>query len=150
MLVYPESGLKIDFRGTGSSNGPAPAEWRQRYAEAGGHGTVFEGSEGRIHVRRGRIDAHPKSLLKSQVGPDDIRLYESNDHVRNFLDCVKSRAQTISGIDSAVRVDTVCNLSDIATLLERKLTWDPKRERFVNNATANRLLVRAMRSPWHL
>ena len=74
----------------------------------------------------------------------------SNDHVRNFLDCVKSRGQTISGIDAAVRVDTVCHLSDIATQLELRLTWDPKHERFTNNDTANRLLVRAMRSPWHL
>ncbi|MHC4629423.1 MAG: Gfo/Idh/MocA family protein [Planctomycetota bacterium] len=150
ILNYPEGRVKIDFRGTGSSNGPAPAEWRRRYAKAGGHGTVFEGTEGWIHVRRGYIDAHPKSLLQSRVGPDDIRLYKSNDHVRNFLDCVKSRARTISGIDAAVRVDTVCHLSDIATRLERRLIWDPKRERFVNNETANRLLVRAMRSPWHL
>ncbi|UCF15035.1 MAG: Gfo/Idh/MocA family oxidoreductase [Phycisphaerales bacterium] len=149
-LNYPEGGVKIDFRGTGSSNGLAPAEWRQRYAKAGGHGTVFEGTEGWIHVRRGHIDAHPKSLLQSQVSPDDIRLYNSNDHLGNFLHCVKSRARTISDIDAAVRVDTVCHLSDIATRLERKLIWDPKRERFVNNETANRLLVRAMRSPWHL
>ncbi|MHC4570356.1 MAG: hypothetical protein ACYTE3_31975 [Planctomycetota bacterium] len=66
------------------------------------------------------------------------------------MDCVKSRAETISAIDAAVRVDTVCHLSDIATKLERKLTWDPEQERFVNNETANRMLVRAMRSPWHL
>ena len=74
----------------------------------------------------------------------------SNDHVRNFLDCIKSRGQTVSDIDAAVSVDTVCHLSDIATQLERKLAWDPKCEQFVNNETANRLLVRAMRIPWHL
>jgi len=149
-LNYPESGVKIDFRGTGGSSGPAPAEWRRRYAKAGGHGTVFEGTEGWIHVRREHIDAHPKSLLQSQVSSDEIQLYDSNDHIRNFLDCVKTRARTISDIDAAVRVDTVCHLSDIATRLELRLTWDPKRERFANNRTANRLLVRAMRSPWHL
>jgi predicted dehydrogenase len=150
ILNYPAGGVKIDFRGIGGRNGPAPAEWRERYPKTGGHGTVFEGAEGWIHVRRGHIDAHPKSLLQSQVGPDEIQLYKSNDHVRNFVDCVKSRAETISAIDAAVRVDTVCHLSDIATKLERKLTWDPEQERFVNNETANRMLVRAMRSPWHL
>jgi predicted dehydrogenase len=150
ILNYPSAGVKIDFRGIGGRNGPAPAQWRQRYAKAGGHGTVFEGTEGWVHVKRGHIDAHPKSLLQSQIGPDEIQLYKSNDHVRNFLDCVKSRAETICPIDAAVRVDTVCHLSDIATQLERKLKWDPEQERFVNNDTANRLLVRAMRSPWHL
>ena len=150
ILEFPGSGVKIDFRGTGGRNGPAPAEWRRRYAKAGGHGTVFEGTEGWIHVRRGFIDAQPQSLLQSQIGPDEVRLYESNDHVRNFLDCIKSRAATICPIETAMRVDTLCHLSDIATRLEEKLTWDPERERFINNETANRLLARAMRSPWRL
>lgn len=150
ILEFPGSGVKIDFRGTGGKNGPAPAEWRQRYAKTGGHGTAFEGTEGWIHVRRGFIDAQPKSLLQSQIGPDEVRLYESNDHVRNFLDCVRSRAATICPIEAAVKVDTLCHLSDIATRLEEKLTWDPEQERFVDNETANRLLVRAMRSPWRL
>jgi predicted dehydrogenase len=150
ILNFPASGVKIDFRGVGGRNGPAPAEWRQRYAKAGGHGTVFEGTEGWIHVRRGYIDAQPKSLLQSQIGPAEIQLCKSNDHIQNFLDCTRSRAATICPIDTAVRVDTICHLSDIATRLERKLTWDPKKERFINNDTANRLLVRAMRSPWHL
>ncbi len=148
ILSFPAGGVKINFRGTGGRNGPAPAEWRRRYAKAGGHGTVFEGDEGWIHVRRGYIDAQPKSLLQSQIGPDGIRLYESNDHIRNFLDCTKSRATTIGSIETAIRVDTLCHLSDIATRLEQKLTWDPRHERFVNNETANRLLSRAMRSPW--
>ena len=150
ILEFPGSGVKIDFRGTGGRNGPAPIEWRQRYAKTGGHGTVFEGTEGWIHVRRGFIDAQPKSLLQSQIGPDEVRLYESNDHIRNFLDCIRSRAATICPIEAAIRVDTLCHLSDIATRLEEKLTWDPEQERFVNNETANRLLARAMRSPWHL
>jgi predicted dehydrogenase len=144
VLKYAAGGVRLNFRGI------PPGEWRQRYAKAGAHGTAFEGSEGWIHVKRGYIDAHPKSLLQSQIGPDEVQLYKSNDHIKNFLDCVKSRAATICPVDTAVRVDTICHLSDIATQLERKLTWDPKQERFVNNETANRLLVRAMRSPWHL
>lgn len=150
ILNYPAGGVKIDFRGIGGRNGPAPVQWRDRYPKTGAHGTVFEGSEGWIHVRRGYLDAHPKSLLQSQIGPGEIQLYKSNDHVRNFLDCVKSKAETICPVDAAVKVDTVCHLSDIATRLECKLTWDPGRELFVNNNTANRMLVRAMRSPWHL
>lgn len=150
ILDWPGSGVKIDFRGTGGRNGPAPTPWRRRYPKAGGHGTVFEGTEGWVHVRRGFLDGQPESLLQSKVGPDEVRLYESNDHIRNFLECVRSRAATICPIETAVRVDTLCHLSDIATRLECKLTWDPQQERFINNETANRLLARAMRSPWRL
>ena len=103
-----------------------------------------------MHVRRGYINARPKAILGSVIGPNEIRLYKSNDHIRNFLDCVKSRAATISPIDAAVRVDTLCHLSNIATQLERRLSWDAKSERFVNDESANRFLARSMRSPWHL
>jgi len=70
--------------------------------------------------------------------------------VRNLLDCVKSRAKTICPIDVAVLADTLCHISDIAIRLEQKLRWDPEKEHFVNNETANRRLVRSMRSPWRL
>jgi predicted dehydrogenase len=150
VLTFAVSGVRINFKGIGGISGPAPAEWQQRYGKTGAHGTVFEGTEGWVHVRRGYIDAHPKPLLQSEVGPDETQLYKSNDHIRNFLDCVKSRACTICPIDAAVRVDTLCHLSNIATVLERRLTWDPENELFENDTTANRFLVRSMRSPWHL
>lgn len=144
VLKY-ESGVTIHFAGQ-----PAPAEWKKRYGNVGDHGTVFEGTEGWVHVRRGYIDAYPKSVLETPIGPNDTRLYNSDDHSQNFLDCIRSRAATICPIDAAVRVDILCHLSDIATQLERKLKWDPDSERFVNDNTANRFLTRAMRSPWHL
>jgi predicted dehydrogenase len=144
VLRYSASGVSLNFRGI------LPGKWRRRYTKAGDHGTAFEGSEGWVHVKRGYVDAHPKSLLQSQIAPDEIQLYRSNDHIANFLDCIKSRAATICPIDAAVRADTICHLSDIATQLEDRLKWDPKQERFINNETANRLLVRAMRSLWHL
>ena len=147
---FPASEVTINFKGIGGINGPAPAEWQQRYSRTGAHGTVFEGTEGWVHIRREHIDAHPKSLLQSELGPNEIRLYNSNDHIRNFLDCVKSRARTICAIDTAVRVDTLCHLSNIATILGRRLKWDLEEERFGSDTVANRFLVRSMRSPWHL
>jgi predicted dehydrogenase len=150
VFTFAASGVRINFKGIGGINGPAPAEWRKRYDKTGAHGTVFEGTEGWIHVGRGHIDANPKSLLRSEISPDEIRLYKSNDHIRNFLDCVKSRARTICSIDEAVRVDTLCHLSNIATLLERKLKWDLEKECFNNDRAFNRFLSRSMRSPWHL
>jgi predicted dehydrogenase len=150
VVTFAASGLRINFKGVGGTNGPAPAKWRKRYGKTGAHGTAFEGTEGWIHVRRGHIDAHPKNLLESETGPSEIQLYKSNDHIRNFLDCVKSRARTICPIDTAMRVDTLCHLSNIATLLERKITWNMDKECFEEDTGASRLLVRTMRSPWRL
>jgi len=70
--------------------------------------------------------------------------------MQNFLDCVKSRKQTIAPIEVAHRSISVGLLGEIAMLLGRKLQWDPDKERFVNDDTANRMLFRPMRSPWHL
>jgi myo-inositol 2-dehydrogenase/D-chiro-inositol 1-dehydrogenase len=113
-------------------------------------GVLFEGSEGWIYVRRGHIDAQPKSLLTTKIGPDEIHLYESDNHKANFFDCVRSRAETIAPVEVAHRSCTVCLLGEISMRLGRKLKWDPDREVFVNNDQANRMISRPMRSPWHL
>lgn len=140
-----DSGVTMNFTGD-----PYPEKWKKRYGRTTSHGTAFEGDEGWVHVDRSGINAHPKELLTTELGPNDIHLYESSNHVRNLLDCVKSRAETICPIDAAVQADIICHISDIAIRLEQKLRWDPKTERFINNDTANRRLSRAMRSPWTL
>lgn len=113
-------------------------------------GVVFEGTEGWVYVKRGYIDAHPKSLLTSVIGPNEIHLYKSNNHKKNFFECISSRAETVAPVEIGHRSNTVCLLGSIAMLLGRKLKWDPQKESFINNADANRLLSRPMRAPWHL
>ena len=140
-----DSGVTMNFTGD-----PFPEEWKKRYGRTTSHGTAFEGTEGWVHVDRSGLNAHPKELLTAELGPNDGRLYQSSNHVRNLLDCVKSRAETICPIDVAVQADIICHISDIAIRLEEKIKWDPKTERFVNNDAANRRLSRPMRSPWTL
>ncbi len=126
---------------------------RMSFTSDGGkneHGIRFEGPEGWVHVKRGSIDAQPKSLLAGEIGPKEIHLPVSDHHQRNLLESVKTRKKTISPIEVAVRSDTVCHLSDIAMRLKRKLRWDPAKEEFPGDAEANRLLRRAMREPWRL
>jgi predicted dehydrogenase len=113
-------------------------------------GVLFEGSEGWVYVRRGHIDANPKSLLTSPIGSDEIQLYKSNNHKANLLECIKSRKQTVAPAEVAHRSCSVCLLGDIAMRLGKKLKWDPERERFTNDDQANRMLSKPMRSPWHL
>jgi predicted dehydrogenase len=140
-----DSGVTMNFTGW-----PCREEWTKRYGKIQSHGTAFEGTDGWVQVNRGGLTAHPKELLSTEFGPDEIQLVKSGNHVRNLLDCVKSRAETISNVDAAVQGDIICHISDIAIRLEQKLKWDPKKERFLNSDEANRMLKRAMRSPWHL
>ncbi len=115
-----------------------------------GMGMTFIGSEGYINVKRGFMDTEPQSLLKTVMGPDEVKLPKSNDHRRNFIDSVKTRTQPLCPVDIAVRSDTVCHQADIAIRTGKKLTWDPESERFTNSDEANRMLAAPMRAPWHL
>jgi predicted dehydrogenase len=69
-------------------------------------------------------------------------------HARNFLDCVKSRKQPISDLESAHRVAVVCHLANISLRLGRRIRWDAKREEIVEDTEAARMLVRSYRAPW--
>jgi predicted dehydrogenase len=113
-------------------------------------GILFEGSEGWVYVRRGHIDANPKSLLASPIGSDELQLYKSNNHKANLLECIKSRKQTVAPAEVAHRSCSVCLLGEIAMRLGKKLKWDPETETFTNDDQANRMLSKPMRSPWHL
>jgi len=139
-----DSGVVIDYAG-----GPQPKEWFERYG-GDAHGIGFEGTDGWVHVNRSRIIASSKSLLEVGNSPGGLIRSRKVNHVRNFLDCVKSRAKTECPIDVAVRADIVCHLSDIAIRTERKITWDPVKEEIIGDAEASRRLTRSMRSPWHL
>ncbi|MCI0698988.1 Gfo/Idh/MocA family oxidoreductase [candidate division KSB1 bacterium] len=113
-----------------------------------GMGTHFLGSEGWLYIDRSGIEAHPRSILKSVIGPNEIHLYESTDHVGNFLDCVRSRAKTATPAEVAHHSIMIGHLGLVAIKLGRKVRWNLKAERFVNDPEADRMLSRPMRSPW--
>jgi hypothetical protein len=119
-------------------------------AEGHGHGVMFIGDKGWVHVDRSKLDANPKSLLNETIGADEINLFKSADHHVNFIDSVKGKTRPAANIDIAFYSDTICNLQQIAILTGRRLQWDPDRESFVNDDEANRMLDRPMREPWRL
>jgi ketosteroid isomerase-like protein len=112
--------------------------------------SVIFGSEGWIYVSRQGMQTNPESLMQTVIGPNEVKVIKSDDHRRNFLDAIKTRQPTISPVEAAVRAETVCQQAHIAMKLARKLRWDPIKEAFVDDEQANRMLSRAMRSPWHL
>jgi len=112
-------------------------------------GVTFRGTEGWVWANRGRHDAEPKSILDSEIGPNEIHLYESNNHFRNYIDCVLSRKEPVAPVEVAHRSITICHLGNIAMQLGIDgFKWDPDKEQIIDNPEAARLLGRAYREPW--
>jgi predicted dehydrogenase len=117
----------------------------------GENGVRFEGEQGWIFVSRGRIEASDERLLKDPLPSNAVRLYVSNDHIGNFVDCVRSRKAPICPADVGHRSVTVCHIGNVSLRLGgRRLEWDPKEERFVRDDEANLMLARPHRSPWKI
>ncbi|MEJ5340062.1 MAG: Gfo/Idh/MocA family oxidoreductase [Thermogutta sp.] len=116
----------------------------------GSDSTKFIGTEGWVDVRRAGIDAEPKSLLKLELGPNDVHLTRSPRHDQNFIEAIKSGGKAIAPIDEAVRSDIISHMCDIAIRTGRKITWDPKKEEIVGDPEAAKMLSRPMRPPWKL
>ncbi len=126
--------------------------------------TKFEGTEGRLEITLGgRLATYPENLKDSVIGPDEIRLPAANpardvhrradvdaDHVRNFLDCVKSRQDPIEPVEVGHSTGNLCILGNIAQLLKRQIRWDPEKEEILDDEAAARMLSRPMRAPWAL
>jgi len=115
-----------------------------------GLGILFEGTEGWIHINRNGLDARPGGVLDCVIAPEEIRLYKSDDHRANFVNCIKSRGRTAAPAEIGQRSISVGHLGLAAIKLGRKLRWDPLNEQFINDSQADRLLSRPMRSPWRL
>lgn len=114
-------------------------------------GVTWEGSEGSMWADRGRHDANPKSILDSKIGADEIQLYKSDNHFRNFIDCVISREPCAAPVETAHRSITICHLGNIAMRLGReRLRWDPEKEQILDDAEASKMLSREYRYPWKL
>lgn len=113
-------------------------------------GVRFEGADGWIFVRRGGLEAGPESILEEQIGADEVRLQVSDDHYRNFLDCMRSREDPICPVEVGHRSNSLCVITHIAMKLGRKLRWDPAAERFVGDPGADALLDFERREPWTL
>jgi len=113
-------------------------------------GVTFQGSEGSVWVNRGAIEATPQSLLDWQPKENDIHLYRSDNHARNFIDCVISRKETAAPIEQAHRSITIAHLGNISLRLGRDLHWDPAQEQIIGDESANQMLSRPMRKPWSI
>jgi len=109
----------------------------------------FEGDEGWVETGDGaEIVASSPSLLIGRGAK--IAGYPADFHVRDFLDCVKSRAQTRASADIACYSHIACHAANISLFLNRKVQYDPVKNEFIGDEQANRLRSEALREPWRL
>jgi predicted dehydrogenase len=118
----------------------------------GENGNRFIGDKGWIFVSRERITASDPKLISEPLPDDATRLYSSGDHMRNFIEGVRTRKRPICDVAVGHRSATVCHIGNIALRLGVPLGWDPTSERFVGPGSdqANQWISREMRSPWKL
>lgn len=129
------------------------------------NGIRFEGTDGWIFVSRGNeavtssdptarlkdaqaLAASDPRILTSEIGPDGVHLYRSASHHGNWLECIRTRQLPIAPVEVAHRSCSACLLHHIAMKLDRRLHWDPVRERFTNDDEANAMLSRPQRWPY--
>ena len=135
---------------THSCHSTAANEWNGAVADPKGqqHGMKFEGADGWIWVTRGSIEASNPEFLTTPLAADATRLYESNDHMGNFFDCIRTRKAPICEAEIGHRSASLCHLGVLSLRLGRKLQWNPETEQFVGDDDANHRLRRELRKPW--
>ena len=121
----------------------------------GDNGILFEGTEGRIFVNRGKLTGRPVDELSSNPLPG-LALEEAYknrplvDHFRNFFEAVRDRKEPISDVFSHHRALTTCHLAGIAARLQRKIQWDPKQEMIINDPEAQKMVARDYRKGFEI
>jgi predicted dehydrogenase len=140
----------------------------------GSYGILLHGTKGTLFIDRAGYEITPQTAGASDAGAtgsrdayDDLTgvgMYytaempaergttslQHRPHVRNFLDCVKSRQTPVGDIEIGHHSTVACHLGNIAYRTGQKILWDAKAERITNSPEANKLLARPYRQPWRL
>ena len=132
-----------------------PNEVEMIITSEGDNGILFEGTEGRFFVNRGKIVGKPVEDLKDNPLPDGAieEVYGgpvSQNHTANFIEGMKSRKQPISDVWSHNRMLEICHLSNIAMRLGREIKWDPVKREIIGDAQANSFLARENRKGFEI
>ena len=113
-------------------------------------GCIFEGEKGLLYVNRGVIRVWPEEIFEKPIEDSDVRLYQSTQHHKDWLECIKTRKAPICDVAIGHRSATVCHLGNIAIRTGRKIKWDPAKEVIVGDAEAAKQTTKEYRAPWKL
>jgi predicted dehydrogenase len=117
---------------------------------------IFYGTKGTLSIMRNGFTITPETWRKKEA-PEIEAMEMKGDgneaqalHIRNFLDCVKSRQRPIADVEEGHRTAVMCHLGNMATRLQRSLKWDGEKEEIVGDKEASQMLSRPYRKPWKL
>ncbi|MEZ6104931.1 MAG: Gfo/Idh/MocA family oxidoreductase [Pirellulaceae bacterium] len=132
-----------------------PGDVEMIITSEGDNGILFEGTEGRFFVNRGRISGKPVEDLASNPLPEGAieEVYGgpvSANHTANFIEGMQARKQPISDVWTHNRMLEICHLSNIAMRLDRALSWDPVKREIVGDNEANTFLARENRAGFEI
>lgn len=140
----------------------------------GSYGVLLQGTKGTLFIDRAGYRLTPQPVVQYERGAESQRssyddlvgsgMYYTTEtaaesgvtspqhapHVRNFLDCVKSRKKPVGDIETGHKSTATCLIGNVALRTGLKLHWDGGAERFTNSEEANRMLTKTYRKPWHL
>jgi len=138
-----------------SETGPSKVTPVMLITSEGDNGILFEGTEGRFFVNRGKITGKPVEELKDKPLPEGSieKIYGgkvSENHTANFTDAMKSRKQPISDVWTHNRMLEICHLSNIAMRLGREIAWDPVARQVIGDDQANSFLARESRKGYEI
>jgi predicted dehydrogenase len=137
LVARYENGVELILRETGwLPLGSCPVRFE------GETGWVEAGDSGKL------VLSSPELLAGRTVA--EIGGYPATFHVRDFLDCVKTRSKPKANAEAACYSHITCHAANIALALGRKLTFDPRKHEFIGDEQANRLRSEALREPWRL
>lgn len=119
----------------------------------GDNGILFEGTEGRFFVNRGKLAGKPVEDLKEKPLPEGAieKIYGgkvSANHTANFIEGMQSRKQPISDVWSHNRMLEICHLANISMRLGRELQWDPAKREIIGDSQASQFLSRESRKEY--
>ncbi|MCP4375608.1 MAG: Gfo/Idh/MocA family oxidoreductase [bacterium] len=140
-----ENGVKLrlmDCRtAKGAMSKKLPGNWRD------GDGVIFHGTEGWIGHCWTFLASNQK-LWRQKLKSNDERLPVVAEHNRNFINCVKSRKETICPVEMGIRCDTIAHMTNVAAQTGRVIKWDPKKEQIIGDAEAAKMITRPYRKEW--
>ena len=146
-VIYPQKNYVIDYEMAG---GVQEGPWGKPY------GIAFVGDNGTIVVNRNGYDLYPEYDGAARRHKTETRsisgLSEAHGpHVRNFLDCIKTRETPVCTLEMGYAAAVHAHIPNIAGRVgETQLEWDEETKRFTNSEAANALLLPEYRAPWSL
>jgi predicted dehydrogenase len=130
--------------------------------ESEGSGITFYGTRGKLFVGR-RVfklwlngELKTEDVLECRIIADELlppnanRLYRSEDHIGNWLDCIRTRQAPICDVETGHRTATVCHLLNLAYQHNQHLQWNPLTEQFAGDTGDERWLSGNHRAPWKI